>query len=70
MSALQIKDATGRVHRLAFSRTNQLRVAVVEQFAPRFAPRAKLIYMRCAVGMPSAGDKFIGPRQPPKRKGK
>jgi adenine-specific DNA-methyltransferase len=40
-----LKDSTGREYRLSPGKHNQLQVAVVEQFAPRFARGAKLLYL-------------------------
>lgn len=40
-----LKDSTGREYRLSPGKHNQLQVAVVEQFAPRFAHGAKLLYL-------------------------
>lgn len=42
---IPIKDATGQVYRLSPGKHNQLHAAVIEQFAPRFAPGAKLLYL-------------------------
>jgi adenine-specific DNA-methyltransferase len=42
---IPLKDAQGREYRLSPGKHNQLQVAIVEQFAPRFAPGAKLLYM-------------------------
>jgi len=42
---IPIKDTSGREYRLSPGKHNQLQVAVVEQFGPRFAPGAKLLYM-------------------------
>ncbi len=42
---IPLKDASGRIYRLSPGKHNQLQVAVVEQFAPRFASGAKLLYM-------------------------
>jgi type II restriction enzyme len=39
------KDSAGREYRLSPGKHNQLQVAVVEQFAPRFAQGAKLLYL-------------------------
>lgn len=40
-----IKDASGREYRLSPGKHNRLQAAVIEQFAPRFAPRANLLYL-------------------------
>ena len=40
---LQVEE--GRVYRLSPGRHNKLEVAIVEEFGPRFAPGAKLIYL-------------------------
>ena len=40
-----LKDSTGREYRLSPGKHNQLQVAVVEQFASRFARGAKLLYL-------------------------
>lgn len=42
---IPLKDSTGQEWHLSPGRHNQLQVAVVEQFAPRFAPGAKLLYL-------------------------
>lgn len=44
MSSLQ--DAASRKRRLLSGSYNPLQAAVVEQFVPRFAPEAKLLYLR------------------------
>ena len=40
---LQVAD--GKVYKLSPGKHNKLEVAIVEEFAPRFAPGAKLIYL-------------------------
>jgi hypothetical protein len=42
---LLLKDSSGREFRLSSGKHNRLQVAVVTQFAPRFAPGAKLLYL-------------------------
>jgi adenine-specific DNA-methyltransferase len=42
---IPVKDALGREYHLSPGKHNQLQVAVVEQFGPRFAPGARLLYM-------------------------
>ncbi|MBI3760921.1 MAG: restriction endonuclease, partial [Chloroflexi bacterium] len=42
---IPLKDTAGREYRLSPGRHNRLQVAVVEQFAPRFAPNSKLLYL-------------------------
>ncbi len=42
---IAVRDASGREYRLSPGKHNQLQVAVVEQFAPRFAPGARLLYL-------------------------
>lgn len=42
---VSFKDTAGREYRLSPGKHNRLQVAVVEEFAPRFAPGAKLLYM-------------------------
>lgn len=42
---IALKDSAGHEYRLSPGRHNQLQVAVVEQFAPRFARGAKLLYL-------------------------
>ena len=42
---IALKDSTGREYHLSPGKHNQLQVAVVEQFAPRFARGAKLLYL-------------------------
>ncbi|MBP7688019.1 MAG: Eco57I restriction-modification methylase domain-containing protein [Thermoflexales bacterium] len=42
---IALRDATGHEYRLSPGKHNQLQVAVMEQFAPRFAPGAKLLYL-------------------------
>jgi adenine-specific DNA-methyltransferase len=42
---IPLKDSKGREYRLSPGRHNRLQVAVVEQFAPRFASEAKLLYL-------------------------
>lgn len=44
-SMIPLKDLSGREFRLSPGRHNQLQVAVIEEFAPRFAPGAKLLYL-------------------------
>jgi BsuBI/PstI restriction endonuclease domain len=40
---LQVEE--GKVYKLSPGRHNKLEVAIVEEFGPRFAPGAKLIYL-------------------------
>jgi type II restriction enzyme len=40
---LQVADGT--VYKLSPGKHNQLQVAIVEEFGPRFAPGAKLLYL-------------------------
>jgi adenine-specific DNA-methyltransferase len=42
---IPLRDASGREFRLSPGRHNQLQVAVMDQFVPRFAPGAQLLYM-------------------------
>ncbi len=42
---IALRDAAGHEYRLSPGKHNQLQVAVMEQFAPRFAPGAKLLYL-------------------------
>lgn len=42
---IPLRDQTGREYHLSPGKHNQLQVAAVEQFAPRFAPGAKLLYL-------------------------
>jgi adenine-specific DNA-methyltransferase len=42
---IALRDSTGHEYRLSPGKHNQLQAAVIEQFAPRFAPRAKLLYL-------------------------
>jgi adenine-specific DNA-methyltransferase len=42
---IALKDSAGREYHLSPGKHNQLQVAVVEQFAPRFARGAKLLYL-------------------------
>lgn len=42
---IPLKDTEGREYRLSPGKHNRLQVAVIEQFAPRFAPKAKLLYL-------------------------
>ena len=44
-NTIPLKDQSGREYRLSPGKHNQLQVATVEQFAPRFAPGAKLLYL-------------------------
>ena len=44
-SMIPLRDPSGRELHLSPGRHNQLQVAVVEEFAPRFAPGAKLLYL-------------------------
>jgi adenine-specific DNA-methyltransferase len=40
-----LRVADGRVYKLSPGKHNQLQVAIVEEFGPRFAPGAKLLYL-------------------------
>lgn len=42
---IPLKVAEGRVYKLSPGKHNRLEVAIVEEFGPRFAPGAKLIYL-------------------------
>ncbi|MDE3088948.1 MAG: Eco57I restriction-modification methylase domain-containing protein [Chloroflexota bacterium] len=42
---IPLRDQSGREYRLSPGKHNQLQVAALEQFAPRFAPGAKLLYL-------------------------
>lgn len=42
---IPLKVAEGKVYKLSPGRHNRLEVAIVEEFGPRFAPGAKLIYL-------------------------
>lgn len=42
---IPVKDPTGRELHLSPGRHNQLQVAAIEEFAPRFAPGARLLYL-------------------------
>lgn len=42
---IPLKDGTGREYHLSPGKHNELQVIAVEQFAPRFAPGAKLLYL-------------------------
>ncbi|HKZ82882.1 MAG TPA: BsuBI/PstI family type II restriction endonuclease [Anaerolineae bacterium] len=42
---IPVKDASGREYRLSPGKHNKLQAAVIEQFAPRFAPHSKLLYL-------------------------
>jgi adenine-specific DNA-methyltransferase len=42
---IPLQVAEGKVYRLSPGRHNKLEVAIVEEFGPRFAPGAKLIYL-------------------------
>ena len=42
---IPLKDAGGKVYRLSPGKHNRLQVAVVEEFGPRFAPGARLLYL-------------------------
>jgi len=44
-SMIPLKDPSGREFHLSPGKHNQLQVAVIEEFAPRFAPGAKLLYL-------------------------
>jgi adenine-specific DNA-methyltransferase len=73
---LQVSE--GKVFKLSPGRHNKLEVAIVEEFGPRFAPGARLIYLgdtakktlmldkevfaKLGVSVSEHGDKFLGPR--------
>jgi adenine-specific DNA-methyltransferase len=42
---IPLKVAEGKVYKLSPGRHNKLEVAIIEEFGPRFAPGAKLIYL-------------------------
>ena len=42
---IPLKDESGREYLLSPGKHNELQVAVIEQFAPRFAPGSKLLYL-------------------------
>lgn len=42
---IPLKDAGGKVYRLSPGKHNRLQVAVVEEFGPRFALGARLLYL-------------------------
>jgi len=42
---IPVKDASGREYHLSPGKHNELQAAVVEQFGPRFAPGARLLYL-------------------------
>lgn len=42
---IPLKDSTGQAYRLSPGRHNELQVAVIERFAPRFAHGAKILYL-------------------------
>jgi hypothetical protein len=47
-----LRDSSGRKFRLSSGKHNRLQAAVVTQFAPRFAPGAKLLYLGDTAGTP------------------
>ena len=42
---ISLKDARGQEYHLSPGKHNKLQVEVIEQFAPRFAPKAKILYL-------------------------
>ncbi len=61
---IPVRDSSGREYHLSPGKHNQLQAAVIEQFAPRFAPNAKLLYLGDAANkslmMDSEGLRRLG----------
>lgn len=64
MSRVSMTLSSGEVFKLSPGRHNQLQAAIVEEFAPRFAPGSKLLYLgdteTKALHIDSAGLKRVG----------